>query len=272
MGLFIRMTSSKPFFSDQWQLRPLIIFHAIALALLLSFVWPAGFFAWRAADEQVFFALNSSLESGGTWAWLWAWANTRYKDLALAVVMLCFLIFPKLGIPRSELQKTFIGFVVLLFLLLPLRYFFYEFSKAMDLTGPSPSRVLEPAYLLTELFPSIPAKDASSRSFPGDHATILLLWAGYLLMCSRHLMAYVAAFIATLMIFPRLVGGAHWLSDIIVGGLVIALPILAWGFYTPLLHKCTNSLAKHLQPLFHLVSRIPLLGKLAFFDASRSRD
>ncbi|KGK40994.1 hypothetical protein LH51_18075 [Nitrincola sp. A-D6] len=257
---------TPPVFGSQWRPAPLILMHLAALLLILSFIYPAGFQLWRQVDNSVFFALNGTLSEGGTWAWIWAWANTRYKDMLLAVVMLLFLVFPGFGFKRSQLQQALVGFLVLMFVLVPLRYFFYEFAKQLDLSGPSPSMVLSPAYLLTELFPVIPAKDGSSRSFPGDHATVLILWAAYLIMNTRCLGSYLAVLLATLMILPRMVGGAHWFSDVAVGGFAVALPVLAWAFYSPLLLGLTRWMEKAFLPLFRLLGRIPLLNRLPFFN------
>lgn len=259
------MTLTPPVFGTVWRPTPLIALHAIAALLFISFVIPSGFNLWRQLDTQLFLLANGSLDDGGTWAWIWAWANTRYKDLLLAVVMLSFLIFPGFGFQRNQLQYALIGFLALMIVMLPLRFFFYELAKLMDLTGPSPSITVIPSILLTEVFPHIPAKDASSRSFPGDHATVLLLWAGYLLMNHRCLGSYLAALLAGLMIVPRLIGGAHWFSDVAVGGLAVALPILAWAFYTPLVYGLTRGLARVFIPLFHLVGKLPLIGRLPFF-------
>ncbi len=259
------MTLTPPVFGTTWRPVPFILFHLIAFLLLLSFLIPSGFDFWRQIDTPIFFTLNGSLDEGGAWAWIWAWANTRYKDMILAVIMLLFLVFPGFGFQRNQLQQALVGFLALMILMIPFRFFFYEFAKLMDLTGPSPSITLLPSIMLTELFPNIPAKDASSRSFPGDHATVLLLWAGYLLMNKRCLGSYFAAALAALMILPRLIGGAHWFSDVAVGGFVVALPVLAWAFYTPTAYRLTRWLERGFLPLFNLVGKLPLIGRLPFF-------
>lgn len=249
-----------------WRPIPLVAMHLGAILLMLSFIFPSGFEFWRLIDTRIFLALNGTLAEGDRWAWIWAWANTRYKDMVLAVIMLMFLIFPGMGFHRNQLQHALVGFLAVMLVMVPLRYFFYEFSKNLDLTGPSPSISVLPSYLLTELFPNIPAKDASSRSFPGDHATVLLIWAGYILMNKRCLGSVMAAILAALMIFPRLIGGAHWFSDVAVGGFAVALPVLAWAFYSPLVYTLARWMEKAFLPLFRWIGYIPLVGKLAFFS------
>lgn len=259
------MTLTPAVFGTTWRPVPLLAMHLVAALLIMSFIINPSFELWRRLDTHIFFYLNGTLADGGTWAWLWAWANTRYKDMVLAFVMLAFIVFPGFSFQRNQLQQALIGFLALMIVMVPLRYFFYEFSKSLDLTGPSPSITLIPAYLLTELFPDISAKDASSRSFPGDHATVLLIWAGYLIMNKRCLGSLLATALAALMILPRLVGGAHWFTDVAVGGFAVALPVLAWAFYSPVVYRLTRWLEKAFLPLFALVGRLPLLGKLPFF-------
>lgn len=257
---------APPVFGTTWRLAPFLLMHLAAIALMLSFISATGFELWRQLDTHLFLLLNGTLADGGNWAWVWAWANTRYKDMVLAVIMLMFLVFPGFGFKRSQLQQALVGFLALMIVMVPLRYFFYEFSKMLDLTGPSPSITALPAYMLTELFPNIAAKDASSRSFPGDHATVLLIWAGYLIMNARSLGSILGVTLAILMILPRLIGGAHWFSDVAVGGFAVALPVMAWAFYSPLVYRITRWLEKGFLPFFGWVGRLPAIGKLPFFN------
>lgn len=262
------MTSTPPVMGSTWRPMPLIALHLVAVTLMLTFISSSGFELWRQIDSHIFFYLNGTLSEGGNWAWIWAWANTRQKDMLLAGVMLIFLVFPHLGFQRSQLQHALVGFLALMIFMVPLRYFFYEFSKVLDLTGPSPSITLAPAYMLTELFPHIPAKDSAGRSFPGDHATVLLVWAGYILLNKRSIGSMVAVILAAIMILPRLMSGAHWFSDVAVGGFAVALPVLAWAFYSPVVYRITLGLEKAFLPLFRWVGRLPLVGKLPFFNPS----
>lgn len=259
------MTISTPVMGSSWRTTPLIIMHLVAAILFLSFLTETGFELWRQIDSNLFFFLNGSLAQEGTWAWVWAWANTRQKDMLLALIMLIFLTFPNLGFQRNQLQQALVGFLAVMITTVVFRYFFYELSKALDITGPSPSIVLNPAFMLTEIFPHIPAKDSAGRSFPGDHATVLLIWAGFIIMNKRCTGSYLAVFLAALMIFPRLIAGAHWFSDVLVGGFAVALPVLAWTFYSPIIYRLTRWLEKGFLPLFKLVGRLPLIGKLPFF-------
>ena len=259
------MITPKPVFSTRWRPRLFVGMQLLAALLLLSFCNDAGQALWRQLDHAVFHTLNGSLFHNETWASLWAWMNTRQFDAGAALLMLCFLVFPGLGLERSQLQSAFTGFLLLMLLMLPLRELLSDFAVSNQLSGPSPSLQLEPAFRFSEQLPRIPAKDSASTSFPGDHASVLLVWIGFLLSIRRCTGTLIAAGLGCLLMLPRLFGGAHWFSDAAVGGMSLALSTLAWGLATPVAYKLNLWLLKGLSPLFRLAGRIPLLGRLPFF-------
>lgn len=259
------MITPDPVFSTRWRPALLIGMHLAAAILLFSFINDSGHALWRSLDAQVFYALNGSLFANETWATFWAWMNTREVDAASALVMLAFLIFPGLGLKRNQLQAGFTGFLLLMILMLPLREVLSEYAADTGLSGPSPSLQLEPAYRFNAELPDIPAKDSASTSFPGDHASVLLVWLGFLLFNARSLGTLAATALAIFLMSPRLFGGAHWFTDAAVGGLSLALVTLAWAYASPLPQLINQGLLRLLGPVYRLAGRIPLLGRLPFF-------
>lgn len=260
------MITPDPIFSTRWHPRRFIALQLLAALLLFSFFSSIGHELWRQLDRAVFYTLNGSLAHSETWASFWAWMNTRYFDGLSALLMLVFLVFPGLGLERRQLQAAFTGFLLLMLLMLPLRELLSDYAVSARFSGPSPSLQLQPAYLFSEQLPHIPAKDSASTSFPGDHASVLLIWIGFLLSIRRCPGTLVAAGLGLLLMLPRLFGGAHWFSDVAVGGLSLALTTLAWALATPVAHWLSTGLLKGLSPLYRLVGRIPLLGRLPFFN------
>jgi membrane-associated phospholipid phosphatase len=61
-------------------------------------------------------------------------------------------------------------------------------------------------------------------------------------MLKRFLMHMIVWFFALLFSTARLVSGAHWLSDCLVGGLSEALIVVAIGIYTPIFQMITKSI------------------------------
>jgi membrane-associated phospholipid phosphatase len=249
-------------FRSNWNVKALIISHLFAFAWIGFFLTDTGFSFWRSIDQTIFFSLNGTLSADTTWTRFWAWANVRIFDMIPLVVMLVSITFPGMGIRRDRLQQAIIGFILLLVLMFPIRESVYEYARSIGLSGNSPSLMLEPAFRFSQIVPDIPAKDAAGHSFPGDHAAVVLTWAGFIILNARNGWSFAALLFAILFMLPRIVGGAHWTSDNIVGGAFSAMVTLSWAFCTPLLHHLTNGVHKLLMPLIRLFSKIPLLNKL----------
>lgn len=252
-------------FSEGWSLRKLVALHFLGAVLLCSYLFPAGFEMWRQLDSQVFLLLNGSLSGQGAWEWWWAWANTRYHDAFVGLFIGLCLVYPVSGFAREDLQKSFFLYVAMMLVLMLGKLGFAVVVDFFRWGGPSPSLVFEPVVLLSDLFPSLPLKDSSTESFPGDHAAVLWAWAGFVLFHSRSLRSCLVAGLPLLMVLPRLVGGAHWTSDVVVGGLVIALPTLAWTYYSPLVSLLANGLAWIGRPILTLLSKAPWFRQQDFF-------
>ena len=90
---------------------------------------------------------------------------------------------------------------------------------------------------LRQLFPSIDTKDFSPACFPGDHAFVLLTVTSFFWYVGRRRDALVASLLAAVFLLPRLVGGAHWASDVVVGSGTAALLAGSWAFATPWCHR-----------------------------------
>ncbi|MCX8000300.1 MAG: phosphatase PAP2 family protein [Leptospiraceae bacterium] len=76
-------------------------------------------------------------------------------------------------------------------------------------------------------------KDRSKSSFPGDHANFLLLFCFfYGSVVGGPLNKYLYMY-ASLRSLPRLIVGAHWFSDILVGSLSMTLFCASLLLYTP---------------------------------------
>ncbi|SEG78093.1 phosphatase PAP2 family protein [Marinobacterium lutimaris] len=263
------MITPKTVFSTGWNWPALIVGHLISALALISYVLPGGYNLWQDAGARVFYLLNSTLADNGAWTWFWAWMNTRELDLLTGLLMICFLVFP-LAIRKEKLQPAFCGFLTLMIIMLPARALLNQVTVHYGLSGDSPSLALSPSFLFSELRPSIPAKDHASSSFPGDHASVLLIWFGFLLWHTRRkVTALLISLLTLLLILPRLIGGAHWLADVAVGGLAMALTTLSWAFASPLAHRINLLVLSLFAPLFRLCGKLPLLGRLAFFNATR---
>ena len=74
--------------------------------------------------------------------------------------------------------------------------------------------------------------------------------------------------LALLFMMPRLVAGAHWGQDDYIGGVLLALLALGWGYYTPFAAKVSGGLLRVTAPVFELMGGLPLLGRLSVMRAA----
>ncbi|SUH14716.1 Inner membrane protein yeiU [Salmonella enterica subsp. enterica] len=97
----------------------------------------------------------------------------------------------------------------------------------------SPTLSFEHIYRVSELL-HIPTKDASKDSFPGDHGMMLLIFSAFMLRYFGKTAGIIALIIFVVFAFPRVMIGAHWFTDIVVGSLTVILIGLPWWLMTPL--------------------------------------
>jgi membrane-associated phospholipid phosphatase len=185
---------------------------------------------WLALDESVFWALNGSLAWSGPWRGFWAVANSRLGDLVEAsAVVAVYLIF--LFRQDRRARQTLLAVGVMLTGLVVTGI---QIGKVLPFQRESGTQLHHGALRLSEMVTWIPTKDISSDTFPGDHATVLLLCAGVISFYLPRGYAIVTWLIAVAFMSPRLVSGAHWLTDDLVGSVAIAGALLSVTFATPL--------------------------------------
>lgn len=190
----------------------------LGVALLLSWLaFDSSREIWDAWDETTYLNLNGSLAAGGDWLAFWAVCNSRYFDLVPGVLTLALYatyLFEQRGAFFAQRFKFGLAMATFTVLWLTL-----VIKGTLETERASPSLVYSEAIRIGKALEWVPrVKDYSDYSFPGDHAAILLLVSVIILhVCGRRRGA-IALVITVLFALPRLVGGAHWLSDVVVGG------------------------------------------------------
>jgi membrane-associated phospholipid phosphatase len=245
-----------------WRPRALLACHVLIVVIAGSWLLPATRAWWDALDESAFRALNGTLASGEGWQTFWAWANWRGADTVPALFMLALLGWWIFGGGRATLGRRIAGLIAFAFALLLMRDLVgTTLEEGLEWRRRSPTLLLPDVHLLSQLVPAVDAKDISGKSFPGDHAFALIAVATFLwhhVGARRGLFALV---VLTPFMLPRLVGGAHWLTDILVGSVCMVLFVSGWWFATPLGARATD--------LAHAIVRRPLAW--LHLDTSRQR-
>lgn len=214
-----------------FDVRALLVSNALGLLLLLVWVIPATRAAIAPFDDWVFRQLNGSLTLSPAWAQMWAFLNTRKFDLLAGLLMGLFFVIPGLAyrgrewiVAGFEFAGVFLAFSLARLLV-----------SGLSAPRPSPSRHHYPNFnSLLELVPGVEGKVFSDHSFPSDHAAVVFVWALFLLYSSRRPGRWLAVPYALLISTPRLVGGAHWVSDVLLGSVPLAAFGFSWGYFTPL--------------------------------------
>lgn len=234
-----------------WKPFPLFLSHAIALLSLLSLIHPLTASFWNTIDLSIFKFLNETLRESPGIQLFWALANHKNADWLSDVIIIAFFLSYAKQLPSGERYKAAARLVCCALIMVSTIYLFNrKLVPYIDIKRASPSRTVENCVLLSKELPHIHIKDASKRSFPGDHATTALLFA--LLFSnlpgtppSRHLRLLAASY-ALFLCLPRLVVGAHWPTDVAIGSGALATSVSSWFFFSPLGPTLINLLERSL--------------------------
>ncbi|MCW8944342.1 MAG: phosphatase PAP2 family protein [Sedimenticola sp.] len=219
-----------------WYPLAFILCHLFAVMIYGSWLFEPTRTLWDALDNQVFYLLNGSLEQSESWQVFWASANTKMADIATGLGMIGFFFLYIFSGPKGQRieRLSMFGMMASMILLSQDGGLVDLYKETISVSRASPSLMLEPVYRLSELVPHIQAKDASHGSFPGDHGIVTLIWVGCIWFFASWRWGVAATLIGVLILLPRMVAGAHWLTDNLVGSSLLVLLMVAWILCTPL--------------------------------------
>lgn len=255
----------------RWHWLGFLTCHALTALILACWLWTPSRQWLEALDVQVFHLLNAPLATSTLWAQVWAIGSMRLADLGAACIMLGFIIKGGWIFKGAQVRRALYAFLAVLLLLLLIRVGpFAELVKLLHWQHSGPSLVITGAVRLGELFPAWDAvwhiKDSSVRSFPGDHASVLLLWVLFLWPSASGRQRLLTVGLSLLFMMPRLIAGAHWSSDILIGGTTVSLLAFGWGFCTPYAAKTADLLEWLSAPLLRQLGRLPLLRRFSLIS------
>ena len=215
--------------------KPLLLSFLLILVLTLSFLSPWTRPFWTFLDTYIFTFLNSTLDGNSFLQHFWALLNHKRMDLVEDAVFLGFFAWGVYVAPSGTRWRRAFQFVLISALIACVISFVNRGPvQSLFALRDSPSLVMTPCVRITQEIPWKGIKDATAASFPGDHATTLLLFGLLYAAYVPRRLGRAAWIYVGLRILPRLVVGAHWFSDIAVGSLPIALFFTACFLYTPL--------------------------------------
>lgn len=208
----------------------ILLLNAAGLALFLSWYLPVNHGFWFPVDAGIFHFFNEQLVKSKVILWLVAITNNRAFDgcslLAMGCLMLSFWLKED---ATGRRRIILIGLVMLLTAVV-----INQLAQGlMPVKRSSPSLFFPNIHRVSELL-NISTKDASKDSFPGDHGMMLLIFASFMLRYFGKKAFAVALIIVVVFAFPRVMIGAHWLTDIVIGSLSAVLIGVPWVLMTPL--------------------------------------
>ncbi|WP_456269409.1 phosphatase PAP2 family protein [Kushneria sp. AK178] len=219
-------------------LRRILFYNLLGVALVTTW-WLPQFLVWSSVDDAIFWFFNQFITADyPTWTSILAALNTRVFDKAMFVLLVVMLYAAMKRDPQGSWLKWGVIGVVMTATALLLQDLIHG---VMTYKHASPTRVLDDVNLLSSLT-SLPAKDTASSSFPSDHGLMAMIFAAFMWHFADRLIAWLATALVVLVCAPRIMVGAHWVSDVYVGALSIALIALPWVLCTPLASGAVHQL------------------------------
>lgn len=203
-----------------------VFVHLFAVLLLASLFFAPTEQLWRSIDTSVFYSLQNWLQGSSLSRFFWSCANHPLADWVEDVCILGFYLAAIFTIPKEERLKRAMQFFLCVCttavtIILVNRLLCRDI---LCLRRASPTLVFSTSL---ENLPFV-VKMETNKSFPADHASTALLFAFSYAYLVRGKLALLALVYGAFLCLPRLMVGAHWLSDIIGGAIPIALISTAW--------------------------------------------
>jgi Kdo2-lipid A phosphotransferase len=228
-------------------IKALLICHLLIALLIASLFCPFTQIIWDQIDLFFFRILNEPLRNHPNLQFFWAFANHKWADWLEDLVVLVFFFF-YVKLPSNKTRTRRCAELLFSSLYIAFILFFINrilFRETLTIYRDSPTLILDNCVHLSDQLPWIHIKDSSPKCFPADHATTAILFAcTYCTFVERRSLKILAILYAIFLCLPRMVTGAHWLSDIIVGSGSIVLFCLGWAFLTPFHRWFIDSLEK----------------------------
>ena len=212
----------------------LLILTLNLLGVLLFFTW---FHAdvnsfWPVVDKNVFFTFNQLLGENEAFRYLVAFTNLRFFDVFGFLAMFMVFLFHFVKMDKAHRRWMICMGVTMLLTAVIAK----QFNMTFDFDRPSPTlhfSALGENVLYVSKLTDWPAKDWSKSCFPGDHGMCLIIFCVYMLRYFGVKSFLIGLVITVLFSMPRIMSGAHWVSDIAVGAVTVNLIVLSWMLLTP---------------------------------------
>ena len=221
----------------EWKFKPLLLTHFLAAFLMLSWLLEPTRSFWLYLDIELFWFFNNSLKDGSD-LHRYFWALTNMKEFDKIIALFFLGIFVVHGLKKGRnLWGRHTGIMAALIIVLGIWTGYGNHTgigQLLPIERPSATLEFPDSFRLAQWSTELKTKDSSPDSFPGDHGMILLIVASVVAYYFSKPYAWIAIIFAFIGTLPRVVAGAHWLTDEIVGAVFIAMLAFSWNFHTPI--------------------------------------
>lgn len=216
--------------SRTWQWKSLLLWTVLS-ALLFASWWPIEVTRawWDAFDIWVFHTTNATVTSQPM-AVIWALSGDRRFDYLSALIILgIYLAYISRGDFTRFRDGVAFGVVTaaILLVVIVLQREIISFPRL------SPSLALDAYHSIQTYVPWSLAKEGSNSSFPGDHATVTMIIAVLWWVGLGWRMGLLGAALGIVFAMPRIAAGAHWATDVVIGGGAVTLLTIGIVHGTP---------------------------------------
>jgi membrane-associated phospholipid phosphatase len=224
-----------------------ILISHLVVAILLASWWIFPSF-WERVDISTFRFCHSFIEESPFWQRFWATLSNHTFDWIHDVVFFaCFAPYLFLGTDKRKKSIALIlGVLFTGLVIFSVNKTF--FPKVLKYERYSPTALFKDTVRLKTLVPDLRFKDISTNSYPGDHATTAVFFTYFAFYFLGWRRAIFCTAYAIFFCMPRLVAGAHWLTDIVMGSMPIALISSSYfigsGLFECLTHKMEAKLCR----------------------------
>lgn len=200
-------------------------------------------------DYKTFAWLNKSLLYSKTWQMLWGYLNHPNETWLNIVFMIAVNILGICTIPKTQRPRAIALFLYCWFTFQIALFITHGiFSDWLQIHRNSPSVMFRPWVILSESLNVPNIKVYSSSSFPAGHVLVLIYWFKFLTMYSKPWVNRLGIFTVLMLTLPRMISGAHWLSDVIFT-IVYAMMWFYIATETQLFKKIINWLSDKIRIL-----------------------
>ncbi|MGB9097556.1 phosphatase PAP2 family protein [Erwinia sp.] len=219
----------------------ILVLNALGFALFFSWYLPVNHGFWFPVDKDLFYWFNTHLLTSKPLLWLLAITNFRAFDgVSLLAMGALYLYYWRREAPAGRRRLLAMGIAMLICAVV-----LNQLGHLIPVSHPSPTKFFPNVNHVSALT-GIPAKDASADSFPGDHGMMLMIFACFMLRYFGRKAFLIALAIVLIFASPRIMIGAHWFTDVVVGSLSIVLVGMSWCLMTPLSDALVNALNRYL--------------------------